>query len=55
MSVECLDYDTATLFPNDSEHAGSGSGRLLVEIALLAPEIAGRAAEIEAARRIHST
>jgi indole-3-acetate monooxygenase len=52
MSVECLDYDTATLFPDDNERAGSDSKRLLAEIERLAPQIAGRAAEIEAARRI---
>jgi indole-3-acetate monooxygenase len=52
MSVDYLDYVTATLFPNDNECAGSESEHLLSEIALLAPQIAGRAAEIEAARRI---
>jgi indole-3-acetate monooxygenase len=52
MSIEYLDYDTATLWPHEGEYAGGGTERLLAEIEELAPEIAGRAAEIEAARRI---
>jgi alkylation response protein AidB-like acyl-CoA dehydrogenase len=52
MSVQCLDYDTATFSPHDDECTDGDAERLLAEIQRLAPTIAGRAAEIEAARRV---
>ena len=52
MVVHCVDYDLADPRAHGDGCTSADAERLLAEIRRLAPEIAGRGAEIEAARRV---
>src|SRR5262249_25044943 len=52
MVVHCVDYHLTDPRAHDDDCASADAERLLAEIRRLAPEIAGRGAEIEAARRV---